>query len=399
MIHRLAFVAALLVLALAPNTSSAAQDQNDQSVRVMTADLASADPIALSPVVVIGVMDGEEHEMFGDIRGIESDADGRIYILDFQSSDIRVFDRNGDFLHVLAGPGQGPGEISKANGMRLLPDGTLWIHDHGKWKMTVMDLDGNELKTTDLPVKSYSYIWKGTVRDNHVAWKRASVPDAASLSPSNKGHQVSSSKAYLVSHDAMVDKIDSLAIGRTEYESFIVNYGQGRAHLGIPFKNLPPITVDQISGYWHVESADYSISRFDESAERRFEIRAALDNIPVSKADHDLFMSNLTSQSIDFAEAASEIIEFIPDHKPQISALAVDDDGRLWVTRTQRVNESVILDVFDQSGIHLDSFSLEAAIKTFIPVRVSGTTLMAHALNEDGTPQALVFELPARYAK
>src|SRR5690606_2813863 len=46
----------------------------------------------------IGVTEGEPEYMFGNITGMAADRDGRIYVLDQQAQEVRIFDAQGTFL-------------------------------------------------------------------------------------------------------------------------------------------------------------------------------------------------------------------------------------------------------------------------------------------------------------
>lgn len=61
--------------------------------------------------VVLGVVEGEHHEMLGYIADVATDGLETLYILDSEYNEVRVFDFDGNFLGSLGGPGRGPGEF------------------------------------------------------------------------------------------------------------------------------------------------------------------------------------------------------------------------------------------------------------------------------------------------
>lgn len=65
---------------------------------------------------------------FSRIGDIEVGADGRVYVLETQSREVRVFDADGHRLQTIGGPGQGPGEFGGPRSIGLLGD-TLWVLD------------------------------------------------------------------------------------------------------------------------------------------------------------------------------------------------------------------------------------------------------------------------------
>src|SRR5690606_28756060 len=48
---------------------------------------------SLTPNITIGAVDGEPHEIFGDIRGVAIGAGGDVYILDYQAAEVCAFVR------------------------------------------------------------------------------------------------------------------------------------------------------------------------------------------------------------------------------------------------------------------------------------------------------------------
>ena len=60
--------------------------------------------------VVLGVLEGEHHEMFGFIADVATDGRETLYVLDSEYNEVRVFDFSGNFMGSFGGPGEGPGE-------------------------------------------------------------------------------------------------------------------------------------------------------------------------------------------------------------------------------------------------------------------------------------------------
>jgi hypothetical protein len=92
-----------------------------------------APPVSLKPDLAIGVEDGDENLMFGEISRIDLDAKGNIYVLDYKFRKITVLDPEGKLLRTIAvAAGQGPREATNLNGIAVTPGGTLFINDMQK---------------------------------------------------------------------------------------------------------------------------------------------------------------------------------------------------------------------------------------------------------------------------
>jgi hypothetical protein len=103
-------------------------------------------PITLKPDLAIGVEDGDENLMFGQISRVDLDAKGNIYILDYKFRKVVVCDAAGRVVRTIAvAAGQGPREATNLNGIAVTPGGTLFIND--TQKVIVYGPDGEYLRT------------------------------------------------------------------------------------------------------------------------------------------------------------------------------------------------------------------------------------------------------------
>ena len=67
-------------------------------------------------------MEGDPNFILGDVRGIEMGSDGAIYVLDFQAAELRAFEPDGSFRHMVAREGDpNPGALPAQNPRRASP--------------------------------------------------------------------------------------------------------------------------------------------------------------------------------------------------------------------------------------------------------------------------------------
>ncbi len=69
----------------------------------------------------IGVFDGPEAFIFGEVGDVDLSGD-RVYVLDVQAEEVRVFSTTGAHLASFGGPGQGPGEFVTPRTLAIEPD-------------------------------------------------------------------------------------------------------------------------------------------------------------------------------------------------------------------------------------------------------------------------------------
>lgn len=93
----------------------------------------------------IGVADGEEHDMLGEIADIALAPDGSLFALDRQVPVIRHYDAMGRFLGNVGRSGQGPGEYRIVSGIAVDREGRLVVWDTGNWRVSIYAPNGDFL--------------------------------------------------------------------------------------------------------------------------------------------------------------------------------------------------------------------------------------------------------------
>lgn len=89
----------------------------------------------LSPteLVALGVLEGERHEMFGQIVDVKEDPAGNFYVLDAQYNELRAYNAEGTYLYAIGSPGEGPGEFISPTSLEVDSSGRIIVADrnHG----------------------------------------------------------------------------------------------------------------------------------------------------------------------------------------------------------------------------------------------------------------------------
>lgn len=74
----------------------------------------------------------------------------RLFVLDMDDSDIKIFSKSGDFDGVIGRKGQGPGEFHLPSGLDILGDG-LYVADSANRRVQVVDAKGRYLSGFRVP--------------------------------------------------------------------------------------------------------------------------------------------------------------------------------------------------------------------------------------------------------
>ena len=85
--------------------------------------------LSATETMTLGLLEGERHEMFGSIADIDVDADGNMYVLDSQFSEIRVYSAEGTFVYAIGRAGQGPNEFSAPRFLDVNRSGRVIVAD------------------------------------------------------------------------------------------------------------------------------------------------------------------------------------------------------------------------------------------------------------------------------
>ena len=99
--------------------------------------------LAATEVATIGVSEGPDQAfMFGRIGDVALLND-RVYVLDVQAEDVRVFSAAGEHLGTFGGSGQGPGEFVRPSRLAIQPAAnSIWVVDQAR-RISQFSLDEN----------------------------------------------------------------------------------------------------------------------------------------------------------------------------------------------------------------------------------------------------------------
>ena len=318
----------------------------------------------------IGTVGGNDSNyMFGDIRAVQATSDGTIYVLDYLAVEVRAYSRDGEYLGTIARQGEGPGEISDANGILLSGDTLLWINDIGKWAIIGVDPAGNEIRRFDSPVPSGEYIWGGTFDDRGRYWAFR--------------------REYFRSFDLSTGISDSVYMGATGARRHVVRSGTGQLMLSIPFVPSNINIVQPSGGFWHAHTASYHLIRTDENGDTVVVIQAAVPVHSVTSEDRSAYIQYIVDFRPEERSAAEAAAELIPDVKPILAGFFVDDEERLWVERATPSDVPPFYDLFSRDGDYLGSVRLAFEPRPYSRVSVQHGNLYTWVVDEFDTPSVV----------
>jgi len=108
-----------------------------------------ADRWTLEEDLRIGVQEGDPDHQFGEIGAITIDSHGRIFVLDVQSQQIKIYTADGIYQQTLGSRGDGPGEMQWTLSVLIGPGDTLLVPDRRLQRMNRFAPDGSFINSTN----------------------------------------------------------------------------------------------------------------------------------------------------------------------------------------------------------------------------------------------------------
>lgn len=100
--------------------------------------------------------------LFGDVRGIRTDGEGRIYVADVIAMKVRVFSPAGEHLRSLGERGRRPGEFRDITCFDVGHDGSVLVLDGLNGRITRFSPTGTLVATA--PLDTQAIVWPRTAR-------------------------------------------------------------------------------------------------------------------------------------------------------------------------------------------------------------------------------------------
>ena len=280
-------------------------------------------PATLVPEVSIGELEGADEYLFGTVGSIAVNDDHTVYILDTQAQEIRVFDSAGTYIETLGRRGEGPGELSHAEAIALLPDGRLVVRDPGNSRVQVYGPGPGEMAEwgyratthyTDEPMytdaRGRTLLVTSDQSREDLAWQLIFLgPDGTPL--------------------------DTVPQPSSDYEpptltaEFVTGNSSSSTSTLAPFSPTFAWALHPSGHFLTGLATEYRIElRRDDGVLR---IERDYEPVPVSDGERGFFREMITQQMRNTKPDWSWDGPPIPDYKPPFLQLHAGRDGRIWV--------------------------------------------------------------------
>jgi hypothetical protein len=315
---------------------------------------------------------------FSDIRAIDVDASGTMYVLEAKEQELRVFGPDGTFLRQVGRKGSGPGEFEQANGVALAPGGEIWVYSPAARRLEVFDTSGAVRASHHVPATSWGWLWTG------------GVDSAGRLYDSHGVRLGEAYVSYIIRTTLASGARDTLPWPDCPASSPGF-FAFPRGSMTIPFAHAQLRVMDARGHVWCGDTGELALHQY-RLGEAEPVRTLALPLMPalVSAAERDSAIAGVER----FKERAGDATldySLIPAHKPIVDGVVMDDEGRVWV-RTRTV-EGIGLVVFDAAGTPLARVPLPVEPKAYAPFLVRGDRIYFVATDADDVPSVVRYRV------
>ena len=330
--------------------------------------------------VRIGTMEGTGPDIFGRITSIEVDAADRVYVLESQSQELRVFDRDGAHVRTIGRKGGGPGEFARAVMVEIGPDGNIWVPDPENNRVSVFDTAGTLAYSR--PAPGFIILpWPGGFDDQGFYYSPVFVP---APDDSDVGFNIG-----LARFDSELQPVDTLFAPTEPYDldsrRFEHRSADGRSVMvaRIPFSPTFRWHFERDGTFWSLISGEYKLFQLNPAGDTLRTITREFEPYPVTDEEVDAALEELDW----FTRQGGKVVRSkIPSKKPPTESFFFDDGGNLWVVRvTTAEGEWKVMDVFDPVGRYLGEVRLPFRLALETPI-VRGSTMWAVTTDELDVP-------------
>jgi hypothetical protein len=327
-------VAFLVVLCCFPDLTGAQVTQRADTVVKLAQRPLHLGVATLVEEVSIGVADGAEEYMLGDIADIALGRDGSIFALDRQVPVVRQYDAQGKFVRNIGRRGQGPGEMRSPSGIALTRDGRLLLWDTANWRINIYSATGDILPQITTP--------SGSSGSSMAQYARALMVDTAGRIVTRKtvfSAPLAPRPTVWLRFEPNGNPIDTVYAPPSPFTTpeLVASNDRFRKTNEVPFWPQRHVAMSPLG---------HMIAGFPN----RYAFEIHRPDGPVISVRRDVKPEPVSRQ--ERADARREIEEGmrqtvptwtwsgpdIPDTKPYYSGLQVALDGRIWVVLTSEVS-------------------------------------------------------------
>jgi len=320
----------------------------------------------------IGSAEGDAATAFSRIGALAVDGAGRIYVLDVQAQEVRVFAVDGRHLRTIGRKGGGPGEFTGADGIAVDDAGTLWVGDRRARRLSVFDTSG-------ALEHEYRRDGPGFVPGPIAGWPEKALWEAwdAPRADAHDRHTV-----LLRFADGVYR--DTLRLPSFQPPQWRIVSREGTTtstfSFPVPFTARELLAPDPAGDVWRAVSDAYRLTRFAPTGDSSLVVLREYEPVAVTATERDRALARYRET---FRERGTPLDESpVPAVHPALHGMWVDDRSNLWVMSVTGDTAATPVDVFDRTGRYLGAVRTTMSPRTLLPQPVMRAGYLYHAATD-----------------
>lgn len=337
--------------------------------------------------------------LLSNIAQIAVDAKQRVFVAESKENAILVYDVNGAYLTRFARKGAGPGEFDNPCCMTFDARGRLWVRDLNNARLVVFTLADNGKQVSAKP--AFTVLTPGTsnfgvpigfdAAGNVIS--HGHVPDA------DRPGELLVKRASLDTTGKVLRSL--LEVAQTENitpafrHKVAITGGAATLYLYQPYGAEKLRADGQNGSYALAGSGKYMVRWYSATGNPLSTITRDAVGVPLSARERQRGDSLMRAIAKRGQTTVSGLPFSLPDRKPPLSALFIDNDGRLWVQRTTADGAAHEADVYSPNGTPSFRAVWPANVRLDLAGRVRGNSAWGVALDGDDVPHIVRMEFSA----
>ena len=272
--------------------------------------------------LVIGQSDSSEESNLSSLLSFAVDGQENIYILDTKPLQVKVFDRESEFLRSFGQAGQGPGDLTVTGSIQITHENEMMCVDDMKGEIKFFSTEGRFLRSLRCP----SLRWT-----SHTT-----------LMPTDR---IYSLKLYPGSHEEQL-----ISLIPPYEEPKVVASRPSPRQFSLPLIWIRYAAMADNHLIWGITS-EYEFHIIDDSGKTVRKIKKKHTTIPLSE-EYRAEITQLAPPGASKESYAKSIAQRLSPYFPAFDFIFTDEAGRLFVKtfETEKETGHNLVDVFDTRG-------------------------------------------------
>ena len=262
-------------------------------------------------------------------------------------------------------------------GLAWAPDDHLWVVDRGLGRVSIFDTAGVFQRSLRRGNPSFFYPWLGGIDERGFFYdlESASFPER---------------RRFLVRYDPALSPMDTIPLPQHPQgpQTIEIQIEGGISAYTKPFAGSAVWALTQDGGMWVAITDEYRLLRLSPEGDTLRVVTKPFEPVQVSSEERDRVLDGYRGSGVSLSRSQ------IPDVKPAVQQVLVDDGGNVWVIPVRPGDETGrTAEVFDPDGIYLGEVELPVPIHVLHPVVFRDRALVTVTTDSLEVPFVVRYEI------